>query len=126
MAQVATDGIEPAASPPSPAPETDPLTPAQWRTLMAFADTIVPDIKVKGKGAKKQIQLGVPDGEYSTALKTLRDQSSQSDREAVVKAYLSERPSQSPAFRETLWRFLSLYISQDAKRQLTMVFNLLE
>ncbi|MBE7181885.1 MAG: hypothetical protein INR71_11885, partial [Terriglobus roseus] len=119
------DKVEPTASPLPPAPEVDPLSPSQWRTLMAFADAVIPDIAPKAT-AKQYKQLAIGDNEYSTVLSHLEEQCLEGGAEGLAKEYLAETPSKNPKFKESVYRFVGLHIPEDVKRQLTLVFSALD
>lgn len=125
MSELSTKPVEPTASPLPPKPEADPLTASQWRTLLAFADATIPSIAPKSI-AKAKHALLIDDNEYSTALSTLQQDTLRGGREELAKQYLAERPSNIPAFKESIWRFVGLHVPSDAKMQLLTVFSLLE
>ncbi|MBE7180325.1 MAG: hypothetical protein INR71_03790 [Terriglobus roseus] len=125
MSDLPTAKVEPTASPLPPRPQDDPLTPSQWRTLLAFSDAIVPDVEPKAI-ARPQSQLAVPDNEYSTALSHLSQQCERGGQLDKAKEYLQERPSDNPAFKDGLWRYVGQYVPADAKFQLATVLSVLE
>lgn len=108
-----------------PVLETDPLTPSQWRTLMAFADTFIPSVAPKGTTKGKGI-LRVPDAEYASVLRKLEKQELDGRDTVLAKEYLAEKPSDLPEFKTSIWRFVSQYVPSDARKQLTIIFGLLE
>lgn len=119
-----TSQFTPKASPLPSLPE-DPLTPSQWRLLLALADAIIPTV-VPETPVDPMKELAVPSSEYSQALTTLESTNLRGDEEGLAKTYLSERPSQNPAFKEALWRFIGCHVPADLKSQLALAFNLLD
>jgi hypothetical protein len=105
-----TDIVSPKAAALPPLPAEDPLTAAQWKTLLAIADAIVPAVRP------------AKDNEYSTAISKLQSLTPDAD-EAVAKAYLHENATSNPAFREGLHRVIGLYLPQSSRKELGMVRN---
>jgi FAD binding domain len=118
--------VKPKASPLPPRPTTDPLTPDQWKTLLAIADTVIPTI-VPQSVAKPATELSVDDNSYSTILSKLQDTclASGSVEPELAKQFLAERGSENPAFKEALYRYLAFYLPSDLKKKLTLGLDLL-
>ncbi|KAF2466246.1 long chain fatty alcohol oxidase [Lindgomyces ingoldianus] len=119
-----TAPVSPRATPLPPVPSEDPLTAAQWKTLLAIADTIIPAIKPIAT-ANTRLEIPATANEYSTAISTLEGLSPNPDRQAAAKAYLEENASSNPAFREALHRLLALHMPHATKRQFILVLNIL-
>src|ERR1700759_3984282 len=115
----------PKPSPIADLPTTDPLNKDQWRTILAFADTIVPCIQPIGS-ARKGIDLALPESEYNATLNKIEQYASLSGNPDLAKQYLSERPSDSQAFKDNLYRLLALYCPDDLRQQLTLSLTLLK
>ncbi|KAF2735655.1 long-chain fatty alcohol dehydrogenase [Polyplosphaeria fusca] len=120
-----TQPVSPKATPLPPIPGEDPLTAAQWTTLLAIADAVIPSIKPIST-ANTRIDLSATDNEYSTAVSSLRSLAADADGEAAAKAYLGECASANPLFRESLRRLFAIYMPQQSKKQLLMVLNILD
>jgi hypothetical protein len=122
-----TAPVSPKASPLPPLPSEDPLTPAQWKTLLAIADAVIPTIKPVST-AQAITEVAVTDNEYSTAVSTLVALVPEDDpvAEVAAKEYLEDRASANPAFRIELQRIFSMYMPQSTKNELTMVLNILK
>ncbi|KAF2744005.1 long chain fatty alcohol oxidase [Sporormia fimetaria CBS 119925] len=116
--------VSPKAAPLPPVPKVDPLTAAQWRTLLAIADTIIPDIR-PASIADFQTHYVVSDNDHSTALTTLKGRFS-GTTDALAKEYLQESASSDSQFRDAWHRLFGLLMPQQAKRELTVVLNLLD
>jgi hypothetical protein len=115
----------PKPSPVADLPTTDPLTQDQWRTILAFADTVVPCIRPIGS-ARKGIDLALPENDYAATLSKVEQYASFSGNPDLATQYLSERPSESQAFKDNLYRLLALYCPDDLRQQLTLGLTLLK
>lgn len=121
-----SEPVSPKATPLPPLPSDDPLTPAQWSTLLAIADAVIPAIKPMST-AKVHTDLAVTDTEYSTAVSKLKDliPAGDPDAENTVKEYLEDYGSKNPAFRLEMQRILAVYMPQSQRSQLCIVLNVL-
>lgn len=124
---LATEPVSPKATPLPPLPQDDPLTPAQWKTLLAIVDAVVPAIKPKSTG-DAHVDIVVEDNEYSAAISALEalTPEDEPDTNAVVKEYLAESASSNPRFKSELQRLFGMYMPHSVKSQLLMVLNVLE
>lgn len=122
-----TEPVSPKATPLPPLPQDDPLTPAQWKTLLAIVDAVVPAIKPKSTG-DAHVDIVVEDNEYSAAVSALEalTPEDEPDTNAVVKEYLAESASSNPRFKSELQRLFGMYMPHSVKSQLLMVLNVLE
>jgi hypothetical protein len=92
---------------------------------LALADTMVPSIAPEGK-ADVRTQRAVSDSEYAAAVQSLKDQALDGRQEIKAEQYLAERPSENPAYRDAMWRLLSLAVPEDGKKKLAGLFDMLE
>lgn len=122
---LATKTVSPKAAALPPLPAEDPLTAAQWKTLLAIADAVIPVVKPIAV-ANTKTEIPAKDNEYSTAISTLQSLTPEVDSEAVAKAYLQDNATSNPAFREGLRRVISLYLPQSSRKELGMVLNILD
>jgi len=116
-----------------PAPDVDPLTPAQWATLLAIADAFVPALEptattgvtatVATESAPSNTTLLVPAADYSSALSALEARDTPRD---LAISFLSERASHIDGFKPLLARIFAFYLPVTARDKLTGVLNLLE
>jgi hypothetical protein len=122
-----TEAVSPKATPLPPLPAEDPLTPAQWKTLLAITDAVVPSIKPTSTANAKS-EVAVQDSDYSTAVSALRAFIPEDDLDAdtAAKQYLADNASSNPAFKMELQRIFAMYMPQDQKKQLVMILNILE
>lgn len=122
-----SEPVSPKATPLPPLPDEDPLTPAQWKTLLAIADAVVPAIKPVST-ANASIEVAIADNEYSTALSAVRALTPEDDPDAEIaaKEYLADNASSNPAFKLELQRIFAMYMPQSTKKELGMVLNILK
>jgi hypothetical protein len=121
---LSTQTVSPKAASLPPIPDEDPFTPAQWKTLLAIADAVIPAVK-PASVANVQSEFAVNENDYATAMSTLKGNSTESS-EDVAREYLHESASSLPDFKGAWHRFFTLYTPQDARKQLVMVLNVLE
>lgn len=121
-----TQPVSPKATPLPPLPPEDPLTQAQWKTLLAIADAVIPSIKPMSTANAKS-ELPVTDKDYSTAVSKLKALVPENDPNAdiAVKDYLDDHASKNPAFRVELQRVFALYMCENLRKELVMVLNVL-
>lgn len=112
---------------PSPVPPSskDPLSKDQWRTLYAFADTIVACIQ-PASHAKQNKDLGLTESDYAVAFNKIEYLALANSNVNLAKEYLMETPSENLQFRECIYRLLSEYIPKDLFDQLTLGLTLLK
>ncbi|KAF2843546.1 long-chain fatty alcohol dehydrogenase [Patellaria atrata CBS 101060] len=115
--------VPPTAIPRPPLPDVDPLTPEQWRTILAIADSVIPSIKPAASSHEASTNLPVPDSEYSTALSTI--QGSSSAREELARHYLEECPSTSQDFKNALTVLFSRTLPEQGRKTLLVILDLL-
>lgn len=114
------------ASPLPPVPDEDPLTKDQWRTLMAFSDTVIPTVLEKGRGASAFKENSVSVEQYGNAIATIQEHALRSKNKFLAVEYLEERPSQIPAFRANVHRFIGLYMPKDLVKLMQFGLNMLK
>lgn len=119
-----TQTVSPKAAPFPPLPAEDPFTEAQWRTLFAIADAVIPAVRPIA-AADARTEHTAKDDDYSTAIATLKGRSELSNEE-IARAYLEESASSIPEFREGLFRTFGSYMPLATKKELAMVLNVLE
>jgi len=123
MPQINPSPVTPKPTPLPPLAEQDPLTPGQWRVLLAFADTIIASITSEAS-EESHTELGVSENAYSQALTTIAKQCG-GDKD-VARQYLAERPSENPLFKELCYRLLSVDLPSDLRSQLSLGLNVLD
>ena len=116
--------ITPLDAPLPPPPDGEVLTEAQWTTLMAIADTIVPGIEVSSTPSKHN--LCVQASEYASAVEIIKRGIRADTCADLPNSYLHESPSYVPAFRESLRRILGDYVRKDARKGIRVILSALE
>jgi hypothetical protein len=116
---------QPKPSPPPPAPSQDPLSKDQWRTLWAFADTVVPAVH-QGDVNKASPNLLLNSSDYGMAFNQIEQYNLEGKYPDLAKEYLEEKPSDNQLFRENIYRLLSMYVPKDLFTQLTLGLTLLK
>ena len=99
------------------------LTDAQWATLMAVADAIIPSIRVSSELSLDH--FNVQTAEYSTTTEILR-KSIPGRNAGIAESYLNERPSTIPEFKELLSRILSDHLRDEALKGVRTILYALE
>ena len=105
-------------------PAEDPLTPAQWKTLLAIAETVVPAVK-PATVAQIEHEVALPDNDYSAAISTLKGLTPDPDGEEAAKGLLEDNPALDPEFRDELRRVIALTLPQSNRKDLVMILNIL-
>ncbi|KAL1598803.1 hypothetical protein SLS60_007945 [Paraconiothyrium brasiliense] len=121
---IPTATVSPKATTLPPLPAEDPLTPAQWRTLLAIAETIVPAVKPSAT-ARGRTEIVVTDNEYSAIVSRLKGLTPDLDGEEAAKAVLDDNPALDPVFREELRRVIALTLPQSNRKDLSIILNIL-
>ncbi|KAH7055889.1 hypothetical protein B0J12DRAFT_435294 [Macrophomina phaseolina] len=125
MAESSTGPVTIKDSPLPPLAGEDPLSPAQWTTLLAFADAVVPSI-APSTIAKPSTQLAVDANTYATTLAGVQQLAGPDVDPQLSAEYLAETPSACPAFRDNIRRLMAQYIPADVRKQLLMALNVLD
>ena len=112
-------------SPLPPLPTEDPLTKDQWRTLLAFADTVVPSIVPSSQCSNPKLELAVNETDYAVAFNKI-EASVAGKEPGLARNYMLQKASDIQLFRDNLYRLLSLYVPADLKLQMTLGLNLLK
>jgi len=102
------------------------LSPAQWRTFAAIADTVLPSISLNGTTDDTQA-LVLSAETRDNALRELRaiapaDQVS----DALIEAYLAEPISSCPDFEDHVQRLYTLYMDEDQRAGLSFLLTALD
>ena len=119
--------VSPTATPLPPIPKEDPLTPAQWKTLLAILDTVIPAIKPMST-AVTQTELGIADAEYNTTLARLTASNPPRHLPAdqAIRDYLADNATNTPASQLELQRMFAVHMSPDQRKGLLMILNVLD
>lgn len=114
-----------AAALPEPPAEL-PFTEANWTTLLAIMDTVIPSIRRETQATNKVTQLTISDMEYNTAVSHLKDTVTSAPDSESLDEYLDERPSENPRFRELLQRTFVNNVKDDARNGLGFILAALK
>ncbi|KAF2396408.1 long-chain fatty alcohol dehydrogenase [Trichodelitschia bisporula] len=107
------------SSPLPPVGPLDPLSEDNWRTLLAFADAVIPSIRPASTSGSTSNIKALPQAEYATVL-AATEANAAPEGKSIVKQFLEERPSDNPAFKEQLYRWLAHYTPPDQRKQLAL------
>ncbi|KAF4463026.1 Long-chain-alcohol oxidase FAO2 [Fusarium albosuccineum] len=106
------------------APSVDPLTTTQWHTLMAIMDTFISSCQVNGRTDRDAIILD--SAEYDAMTKRLRRNITLDLSDTTnLDAFLTEKPSDIPLFRDILVRLVAGF-PDDRLSTLRSVLSLLD
>ncbi|KAK2801339.1 hypothetical protein FQN51_005439 [Onygenales sp. PD_10] len=112
-------------SPTPPAPSsTEILSPLQWKTLLALADTIIPAIRPKSEGACPAV-CSIDDGEYAIAAHSIRSTVDATESSDLTERYFAESASCVPEFKDSLCRVIGQNIPDEARRGISIILNAL-
>lgn len=108
-------------------PANEVLTPEQWTTLLAIAETVIPDIRPTPAGIKKEgPQLYLTESEYQTTLSELRSSVANPPDDAVLTRFLSESPANSEDFRREFQRTMAVNVRDDARKGVALILSTLK
>lgn len=124
MASAELTMIAPLDSPLPAVPEGDVLTSAQWTTLLAIADTFVPDIEVSSTHSPDTLAL--QPSEYEDAVDKIRKAVPNNTGPEAIHKYLGEKASSTPRFRELIQRTFGDYMREDALKGIRVILSALE
>lgn len=91
---------------------------------MAITDTIVPSIEVSS--ALSEEKLCIQAYEYTNAIESVRSGVHPDGKANLSQAYLQEKASSVPGFRELLRRTLGNYVREDARKGIRVILSALK
>jgi hypothetical protein len=124
--ELRTEPVTIKASPTPPLPSDDPLTKDQWRTLLAFADTVIPCVVQENSIHASPDVQALPAGQYASTVVSIENHALGGGHTDVAKRYLEERPSQIPQFVDNLYRFIGLYTPNELRKLLAFGLDTLK
>ncbi|KAL2074356.1 hypothetical protein VTL71DRAFT_8134 [Oculimacula yallundae] len=105
-------------------PEEGPFTDANWTTLLAIMDTIIPSIKRgDSTSSSNSDQRTISGEEYQTTITHLKETVVDPPSSDDLDEYLSERASDIPRFQELLKRSLVNYAPEKARKGLGFILT---
>lgn len=116
--------LSPLASPLPPPPEGEVLTAAQWRTLMAIADAVIPSIEVSSIPSTRK--LAIQTSEYASAIERIQHLIPAPALTETAQSFLQESASSTPGFKESIHRQLAHYLREDAVKGIQVILSALE
>ncbi|KAG8528919.1 uncharacterized protein KY384_006608 [Bacidia gigantensis] len=109
---------------PLPAPrEGEVLTDAQWTTLLAIADTIVPSIEVSSE--KSSHNLTLTSSAWTESAQNIKDRLPADANAKTTDIYFREQASSTQGFQALLQRILNEYLREDAKKGIRVLLSAL-
>ncbi|KAF3481055.1 long chain fatty acid oxidase [Arthroderma uncinatum] len=110
--------------PPAPRPE-DVFSAAQWETLLAIADTVIPSITCADPAKRSSLSHVIARSEFDALASSLRPETVEDEsgaRDAAVR-YLEESASSVPGFKESLCRTLGHHVHQEGRRGIGLILS---
>lgn len=114
-----------AAALPDP-PNELPFTEANWRTLLAIMDTVIPSIRRETQATNNSAQLTISDIEYNTTVDHLKNTVTNAPDSESLDEYFNEKPSEIPRFQELLKRTFVYNVKNDARQGLGFILAALK
>ncbi|KAK6585594.1 hypothetical protein PZA11_002321 [Diplocarpon coronariae] len=103
-------------------PSANPFTDANWTTLLAIMDAVLPSIRRESSpGTASQSRKTITDAEFRGVIAYLGETVVDAPDSKALDEFLDERPSEIPRFRELLTRTLGDYVPEDARKGLGIV-----
>jgi hypothetical protein len=118
--------LAPLATPLPDGPPEGFFTDANWSTMMAIMDTVIPSIRREITTSNKLYQLTISDVEYNSKVNHLKKTVVNAPDSESLDEYLNERPSDIPRFQDLLKRTIVCFARDDAKKGLTFVLSTLK
>lgn len=108
-----------------PFPNLSFFSEAQWRTLFALCDAVVPSIRTAAT-VKSSSHKVISIGEWDAALSKLTSLIPGPDAAHIATRYLEEDASSNPVFRSYVGRILGDYVHEDGKAGFGLIMNALK
>jgi len=118
--------VVPLATPLPDGPTEESLTAAQWTTLMAIMDTVIPSIRRDTTTNKTISQLTIADVQYNTAAGHIQKTMVNAPDSESFDEYLNEKASDHPRFQALLKRTLAHYTPEESRKGLAFILSALE
>ena len=106
-----------------PAPDVKFFSQAQWTTLFALADAIVPSIRTSAKSSTDKV---ISSAAWDVAISKLTSLNPGPDATELAMQYLEEDASSNPAFRAIVERIIGDYVHEEGKAGFGMIMNALK
>ncbi|KAH7360662.1 long chain fatty alcohol oxidase-like protein [Rhexocercosporidium sp. MPI-PUGE-AT-0058] len=107
-------------------PEEGPFTDANWITLLAIMDTVIPSItREKSTSSIESNQRTISEEEYQTTVTHLKETVVDPPNTKDLDEFLAERASDAPGFQQLLRRSLVFYAPEKARKGLGFILSAL-
>ena len=116
--------IAPLDTPLPPVPPGEVLTPSQWITFLAIADTIVPSIADSSTQPLDDLVLEMD--EYNNAIRKIQKTLPAGAPSDAVQKYMKDKPSSTPGFKDLMHRTFGHYMRDDALKGIRVILSALE
>lgn len=124
MTSAELDMIAPLDAPLPPVPAGEVLTPSQWITFLAIADTIVPAIAGPSTQSIDDLIVQLPD--YNNAIQKIQQAVPADATSDAVQKYMRDKASSTPGFKDLIHRTFGDYMRDDALKGIRVVMSALE
>lgn len=108
-----------------PGPDASFFSEAQWKTLFALADTIIPSIRTPAT-ARSSADKVISTAEWDEAVTKLSSLITGPDADKLAIAYLEEDASANPIFRACVHRVIGHYVHEEGKAGFGLIMNALK
>lgn len=108
-----------------PSPDVSFWSDAQWTTLFALCDAIVPSIRTAAT-VKSSADKVISTAEWDAAISKLTSLIPGPDAAKVAAQYLEEDASSNPVFRAYVERILGDYVHEEGKNGFGLIMNALK
>ncbi|KAI4248680.1 MAG: hypothetical protein L6R42_009192, partial [Xanthoria sp. 1 TBL-2021] len=124
MTSAELDMIAPLDTPLPPVPAGEVLTPSQWITFLAIADTIVPAIAGPSTQSINDLVVQLPD--YNNAIQKIQQAVPADATSDAVQKYMRDKASSTPGFKDLIHRTFGDYMRADALKGIRVVLSALD
>ena len=109
---------------PDPSPK-EVLTDAQWTTLLAIAETVVPRAS-RASQTKEKNSAHMSETEYNALVNNVKATLANPPEESILVEYLGESATTHENFRQELHRTLAQHVRYDAVKGIAFILNTLK
>lgn len=108
-----------------PSPDVSFWSDAQWKTLFALCDAVVPSIRTPATTRSSKDKV-ISTGEWDAAVSKLTSLIPGPDAAKVATQYLEEDASSNPVFRAYVERILGDYVHDEGKNGFGLIMTALK
>ena len=101
------------------------LTDAQWITLLAIAETVIPRVSRAGQ-TKEEHGTHLSETEYNALVNDIKATLTNPPEEPILVEYLGESATAYENFRQELQRTLAQHVRYDALKGIAFILNALK